>query len=572
VRAGDTLSGIAERIDNRPVGLWPAVNAIFETNPDAFLDGDINRLQAGTLLTIPSFQGDAVPQVRQRSERVTAPAMPARPTPVAETYESAAATPPIEDTIDRASQAVSADTAAVAPAAAPPPAPAAEPAFDAPAVVASPEARTEPAEALRPGDIIVGTDAAASRDPVESAEAVTVAPPPRPQTERTAARTAVVRSGNAAGDWSWLVWLVGSGLALVAGVVFFARRYRDGFGSVPVGAPAEPARRRRREEREDAQARLQSLAEDDMDYTVEESGPDAQAFALDADLGIGTGLSNSDDIDVAQDFGFSTTSDLAADLDMMIPEGAEDEPEAQPTDIIEPHLPKMHSILESEILPSSSDDYDLSMIVDATQQTFEDTDVTEKDLFAVPVEAHADNDQSDSYTINDDIGTRLIEQDYEDEHAATQAIDDDIARAALELSDRMDDSSDDTADESGMDLEALFLDLELPDEAALSDLDDTGINAELTADMKATAADADPSDATALMDGNEADGTDVTAEMPVRERADDTGELTARLPGRDPADSGFSEELTAEMSRAENDSTVEMDIESGRVNTKKRIG
>ena len=35
VQPGDSLSEIVQRIENRPIGLWPAVGVIFEANPDA---------------------------------------------------------------------------------------------------------------------------------------------------------------------------------------------------------------------------------------------------------------------------------------------------------------------------------------------------------------------------------------------------------------------------------------------------------------------------------------------------------------------------------------------------------
>ena len=318
-------------------------------------------------------------------------------------------------------------------------------------------------------------------------------------------------------------------------------------------------------------AEPKSLSHDEMDYAVEETAADGNAFSLDADLGIGSGLSESDDIDVAQDFAFSTTSDLAGDLDLLLPEGAEDEPEANPTDIIAPHLPKMHSILESEVLPDSGDDYDLSMIVDATQQTFEDTDITERDLFAVPIAETNQAEEPRSFTISDDIGTRLIEEDYEKEHAATQAVDADIARAALELSERMDEMGDADLFDLSMDLESLGLDLKLPAGEELTDLDDTGINTDLVADPQADAAldDDDLFDVSVLMGP---DDTDVTAETSAQDQADETSEQTGRFPGRGVDDSDLLEELTVESQRAGNDATVEMDVESGRVNTKKRIG
>jgi pilus assembly protein FimV len=60
VQAGDSLSQIAQRIENRPVELRTAVNAIFAANPDAFIDNNPDRLKAGSWLTIPNF-GAAAP-------------------------------------------------------------------------------------------------------------------------------------------------------------------------------------------------------------------------------------------------------------------------------------------------------------------------------------------------------------------------------------------------------------------------------------------------------------------------------------------------------------------------------
>ena len=56
VQSGDSLSKIAKRIDSRPVGLWPAIEAIYLANPGAFVANDKNRLMSGSLLTIPTMQ------------------------------------------------------------------------------------------------------------------------------------------------------------------------------------------------------------------------------------------------------------------------------------------------------------------------------------------------------------------------------------------------------------------------------------------------------------------------------------------------------------------------------------
>ena len=55
VQIGDTLSGIAFRIKQRaPNTTWAWAKRIHSQNPEAFIGGDQNKLQAGSLLSIPS--------------------------------------------------------------------------------------------------------------------------------------------------------------------------------------------------------------------------------------------------------------------------------------------------------------------------------------------------------------------------------------------------------------------------------------------------------------------------------------------------------------------------------------
>ena len=74
VQVGDSLSEIAARIENRPVGLWQAVEQLFAANPHAFIDGDINKLKAGSMLSIPAFDGRTVSTVQDVIEPASAPA------------------------------------------------------------------------------------------------------------------------------------------------------------------------------------------------------------------------------------------------------------------------------------------------------------------------------------------------------------------------------------------------------------------------------------------------------------------------------------------------------------------
>ncbi len=57
VHWGDTLSEISERLEDRKISLWSAVDAIFKANPGAFVDSDPNKLMAGSWLVIPELPG-----------------------------------------------------------------------------------------------------------------------------------------------------------------------------------------------------------------------------------------------------------------------------------------------------------------------------------------------------------------------------------------------------------------------------------------------------------------------------------------------------------------------------------
>ncbi len=60
VQRGDTLSGIVSRL-NTPdsVSLYQGLTALLEANPDAFVNGNMNRLIAGANLNVPSFESMA---------------------------------------------------------------------------------------------------------------------------------------------------------------------------------------------------------------------------------------------------------------------------------------------------------------------------------------------------------------------------------------------------------------------------------------------------------------------------------------------------------------------------------
>jgi len=473
VQPGDSLSQIASRIENRPVKLWPAVNAIFDANPDAFIDNDPNKLKAGSWLAIPSFSGTAAVVSNAASPEAATES-------VVETVPGSVYEPPVlEDVVD-------------------------------PVDVVGPLVETTSTDStseLRPGDVILDSNNPFA-EPVAATTETVIIPDtqlPGPETVSTSpnVQTAIISTGSRSESTSLFAWLIGGGLAIFAALVLFGRRIRDRFGSTPVAAAATatPAH-------EDI-----DTVETQAAYDIDDNSPTEENLALDADLILGTGLEEGTDMAVAQDFGFASTTALDIELPF--------EPEApvsdHETDIIPPLNPEgLESILESEVLPED-DDYDMSVIVDATKMPRPE-DVTERDLKAVPVGSADETLISDNYTISKEVDYDILEQDYQEELSATQALNEEISRAAAELSRNLDDTVGD--DETS----ALPL-------ATVTELD-------VTAQMPAH--------------------SDETAEMELAPDPNDTAAVTVNLP---------TDDETAEMPVANDDDTTEMEIEGGKVDT-----
>ena len=213
------------------------------------------------------------------------------------------------------------------------------------------------------------------------------------------------------------------------------------FATSPIGVViAPPQRRRSDEDTQSFEAISETTDSESYDDPVEDSydesidDPTEENLVLDADLIIGTGLQTGRDVDVAQDFGFAATTALDMDLPENMPN---DTDESLATNIIPPINIELESILESEVLPDDDDDdYDMSVIVDATKMPNTD-DVTQRDLEAVAVETSDDTLIPGNYTIKHDADYKILEQDYEDEFTATQALNHEIARAAAALTEHM---------------------------------------------------------------------------------------------------------------------------------------
>ncbi|MCH8249226.1 MAG: hypothetical protein IH913_06430 [Proteobacteria bacterium] len=447
VQLGDTVSEIAQRINNRTAALWPAVNAIFAANPGAFMNNDPNQLKAGSWLTIPSFDGNVavIKPVLPVAESIEAaaiiePAVAIKPVTVIEPV-----TVIVEETIES---------------------------------VADMGVTTND---LRPGDIVLNGNPVL--EPIAATENIilpdTTLESPVTTSSSPNVPTAIITSKGSSDDGaasvSWLMWLAGSGMAIIIGLLMFGRRLRNRAAPAPLAPPTEQPDHARLTDAE-------SDAEIGVDYNLADESPTEENLVLDVDLEIGSGLEDGVENDVSQDFGFAATTELDIELPFEPVSGT-----ADMTDILPSPQIDESSILKSEVMPDD-DEYDMSVIVDATKIP-RPQDVTERDLKAVEITTDDDAMTAEHYTINNEVDYHILEQDYEDEMTATQALNQEIARAAAELAGRMEDESSDESSDDSDETNALPLasvtELDITAQMTaqndeLSDLDDTGINEAVT--------------------------------------------------------------------------------------------
>jgi hypothetical protein len=443
VQRGDSLSEIAQRIENRPVGLWPAVNAIFAANPDAFLNNDPNQLRAGSWLSIPEFNGIAA--TISPAQTVTAPVEE----PAVEVTADSMA-----DVIDAAyGKSEPYEPAAIA--------------DNAPVqvilddLVDTGESRVE----LRPGDIILDAQ-------IEGPTTASASP-----NVPTAIISTSTPSGDRGASFSWFAWLAGAGLASILGLAMFGRRLRQKPETAP-DAAMEPNQRRFSDTQTTDTQNIEVVG---VDYDISDESPTHENLVLDADLIIGTGLTTVSDSDISQDFGFAATTELDIELPFEPIASAIDR-----TDMLPPLRTDEHSILDSEILPDD-DDYDMSVIVDATKVPRPE-EITKRDLKAVRLHLDDESMIAPNYTINKQVDYQVLEQDYEDEMTATQALNEEIARVANELAARLEEDADDNVTTAMPLATVTELDVtaQMPAQNdELSDVDDTGVNEAITVNTAA---------------------------------------------------------------------------------------
>jgi phage tail protein X len=481
VQSGDTLSEIAWRLEGREIGLQAAMDGILEANPRAFIDQDPNRLLAGRWLDIPAFAGTAaqaepVAATEPGSTAASEPA-PADTVPGATVYDAAA-------TYDAGVADAPQDSLA--------PIEAADTAAAAGAVTADESSATpagEPVDAatgfesLRPGDIVDEALVAGATTQTVVIPDTTIANPAAP----AAVAPTVISNATATERtfWDWLPWFLTAFFAATSGYLAFGERLRRLFGSKPIGAAvAEPVA-----DTAPRQAAI-TIPESEMqveetqpqygsiDFDLSDDSPTEENLALDANLFSGVGLAEADDETDKQEFGFASTTSV----DMELPDkpAVMDMPE---TDIIAPpERTREEMILDKELLPDD-DEYDMSIIVDATKMPNPE-EVTERDLKAVPLDEDRDETLiTDVYTINDEVDIDMLELDYEDEMTATQALNAEIEKAAAEIAPRPDEEADHTGETSVQVRLASVTDLDVTAEmAAGNDQTDTDDTANIEAD------------------------------------------------------------------------------------------
>ncbi|MDJ0928695.1 MAG: hypothetical protein QNJ73_13745 [Gammaproteobacteria bacterium] len=165
VRAGDTLSTIAARIDGRPANfIWPMADLIFAANPGAFIRSNPDLIKLGAEIRIPApseWQADVSPA----TAALTPPEEPATAPPIA----SSDTAPPARLPIPPATETPALPTTAAA-AGESMPAPTLAPPIDTPAATESPFADERLADTAPPPVV--------TETPAAPAAVVDRAPPP----------------------------------------------------------------------------------------------------------------------------------------------------------------------------------------------------------------------------------------------------------------------------------------------------------------------------------------------------------------------------------------------------------
>jgi hypothetical protein len=287
---------------------------------------------------------------------------------------------------------------------------------------------------LQPAELSLGSNNVASTVSVAAEETIDIPDTALvgPETLSTSPNvtTAVVQQRAEQPTSSWMLWLAGSGVAIIFALLLFGRSLRSRFGLADQLGSELPMR--------ESLPQSDALGlRDAVDYNLDDDSPTAENPALDADLVMGTGLNRTMEVDTAKDVGYPSPTEV----DIELPFSAELESQSGDDQLRSATLSADSTILESEILPESDDypgpdDFDMSVILDATKMPRPD-DVTQSNLEAIemntPTDTVAAIEADDEVTAESTIDLTILEQDYENEMTAIQAVNKDITEAAMIL-------------------------------------------------------------------------------------------------------------------------------------------
>jgi hypothetical protein len=521
VQPGDSLSLIAQRIEDRPIGLWDAAAEIFAANPDAFINEDPNKLKAGAWLDIPDFSvTDA--QAGATTEIFREPVAPAPVEPDATAVSAASEAAAPYAAPDVPETALAADTQAAAAPQTTGGQSRGQTGPEAGTAAESPAGRVEPgapdadiADISVPGD---GAEVAAGVGTTTIPDTALPAPEIRSTSPGVTAAAPAPRPPEPESG-GIMAWILGALVAVIGGLLVFRQRIWPASRSAPVEPVAAP---RPRETAGDTQ-RLETISVGDA-AGVDEP-PARPDLVLDADLVMGTGLSEGTDVDLATDFGVAA----ATDIDFELPEEASAvDTGLSATDILPPLASAGETILESEILPVDDDDdeQEMSVIIDAPDSAGHD-DLTEPEFAALQLDSDGEPVYELELTAEQEADLRMLEKDYEHEWTVTQALNVELEKAAAGLAGPLGEEGDDASasDLSSTSIAALDITAQLPrssadefdelpaedvDEALASDLSSTSIAAlDLTAQLPRS--NADEFDELPAEDVDEALASDLTS-------------------------------------------------------------
>lgn len=403
VQPGDSLSAIASRIEGREAGLWQAVNAIFLANPEAFVDNDPDRLQAGSLLKIPATA------ILASAPASFPPGKSATPPTVVRADDIAEHTVYIEPVLLAEDAAEPASTSETTPVVSAPP----ERDVDNPFVAtAYPDIVLDITPTATPAE----PSFAAAEIPEASADTGSVA------TEQAEPPAIIASEPAAASGRGWLTWTgLAAMLAMVAGFLGLRRRRLapedDTQSEEATLVPPEPAHWI--EDEDSIQVEIISQPSDD---TADDSAKRDDEVPTEENLALSTATTNveRDPKTVEPSFHIDITPGTEPALDLEIPEPADREPEdSADTETVPPPRGRVASLRESEITAKEDEE-----------------EASADDLQAIVV---SDNEQprvdEDGYTLNKEVDYQILEQDYEDELTATQALElnAELERAAAKL-------------------------------------------------------------------------------------------------------------------------------------------